>query len=257
MNSFANAAPAPGTPVEIKILGEPSPPPGLPPLAPGEPLPENKIPLDRNRLVALLTRLGVPRENYHIADLDTSPPSEDQLCLVRTKNNPYRTSLWKTFYIERGEQVSIGYFRAESAAVGMLASDIIGSISGEHFCPVNICLTVFFYVFAKSWMSIESLGFNFDGSDIRGPAKVFGTCGLLRLEIESSEDRLDIRLSMKREDGFAGLLRTTIDKPVSTRDAKEDINGEKWHFFRETFLPAYRHVVTKYVQRDRFAARDC
>ena len=66
MNSFANAAPAPGTPVEIKILGEPSPPPGLPPLAPGEPLPENKIPLNRNRLVALLTRLGVPRENYHI-----------------------------------------------------------------------------------------------------------------------------------------------------------------------------------------------
>ncbi len=81
--------------------------------------------------------------------------------------------------------------------------------------------------------------------------------GLLRLEIECSEARLDIRLSMKREDGFAGLLRTTIDKPVSTRDAKEEVDGEKWHFFRETFLPAYRHVVTKYVQRDRFAARDC
>lgn len=253
---IANAAPAPGTPVEIKILGEPSPPPGLPPLARGKPQPENETPLDRNRLVEVLTRLGVPREDYHIVGTDTAPPGENKLCLVQTKNNPYRTSLWKTFYIERGEQTCIGYFRAESAAVGMLASDVIGSIPGEHFCPVYICLTVFFYVFAKSWMSIESLGFNFDGSDIHSPAKVFGMCGLLRLEVECSEARLDIRLSMKREDGFAGLLRTTIDKPASTPDAKENVEGEKWHFFRETFLPAYRHVVTKYVQRDRFVTQD-
>lgn len=250
------AAPAPGTPVEIKMDGEPSPPPGLPPLAPGEPQPENETLLDRNRLVALLTRLDIPRENYHIVDIDTAPPGEDQLCLVRTKNNPYRTSLWKTFYIERGKQVCISYFRAESAAVGMLAKNVIGSFSEEYFCPVNTCLIVFFHVFAKSWMSIESLGFDFDGSEIRGPVKVFGTCGLLRLEIECSEARLDIRLSMKREDGFAGLLRTTIDKSASTRDAKEEVDGEKWHFFRETFLPAYRHVVTKYVQRDRFATQD-
>ena len=254
MNSPANAAPAPGTPVEIKILGEPSPPPDLPPLALGESLPEKETLMDRNRLIALLTRLGVPRENYHIVDIDTAPPGEDQLCLVRTKNNPYRTSLWKTFYIERGEQTCIGYFRAESAAVGMLAKHIIGNI--EYFCPVNTCLIVFFHVFAKSWMSIESLGFNFDGSDIRGPAVVFGTCGHLRLEIECSDARLDIRLLMKREAGFAGLLRTMIDKPVSTREAKDDFDGEKWHFFRETFLPAYRHVVTKYVQRDRFVTQD-
>lgn len=253
---IANAAPAPGTPVEIKILGEPSPPPGLPPLARDESLPENETLMDRNRLVALLTRLGVPREDYHIVGTDTAPSGENKLCLVQTKNNPYRTSLWKTFYIERGKQSSIGYFRAESAAVGMLASDVIGSIPGEHFCPVNTCLIVFFHMFAKSWMSIESLGFNFDGSDIHSPAKVFGMCGLLRLEVECSEARLDIRLSMKREDGFAGLLRTTIDKPASTPDAKENVEGEKWHFFRETFLPAYRHVVTKYVQRDRFVTQD-
>ena len=253
---IANAAPAPGTPVEIKILGEPSPPPGLPPLARDESLPENETLMDRNRLVALLTRLGVPREDYHIVGTDTAPPGENKLCLVRTKNNPYRTSLWKTFYIERGEQTCISYFRAESAAVGMLAKDVIGSFGDEYFCPVNTCLIVFFYVFAKSWMSIESLGFDFDGSDIRGPAKVFGTCGLLRLEIDCSVACLDIRLSMKREDGFAGLLRTTIDKPVSPGDAKRDFNGEKWHFFRETVRPAYRHVITKYVQRDRFVTPD-
>ena len=85
---IANAAPAPGTPVEIKILGEPSPPPGLPPLARDESLPENETLMDRNRLVALLTRLGVPREDYHIVGTDTAPPGENKLCLVRTKNNP-------------------------------------------------------------------------------------------------------------------------------------------------------------------------
>ncbi len=221
--------------------------------------------MNREQLISILTKLAVPREDYFISGFEKALPRENQLCLVRTKNNPYRTSLWQTFYIERGQMVSINLFQAEEAAVGMLASDVIGSIPGEHFCPVNTCLTLFFYVFAKLWMSIEKLDFRFDESDIRSPSSLLGKCGRLTMKIDCSEEKLDVNLSADQDNRYRAILQTTIETPalasnplgaVKFGSSQLDRNGMKWHMFRETFLPAFRTIVTKYIPRDRFVTRD-
>ncbi len=105
-------------------------------------------------------------------------------------------------------------------------------------------------------MSIDSLDFKFDESDTRGPAEVSGTCGPFHLDVNCTEKHLDIRLAMKGEGGFDGVLRTSIDKTSPSRNPEEESDDDKYFFFRESFLPAYRQIVAKSVPRDRFVTQD-
>ena len=212
--------------------------------------------MDCKQLVETLTRLGLQRDEYFISGVCIGQPSEDRLCLVRTKNNPYRTAVWKFFYVERGEQVAVCYFRTEAAAVGWFAREMLSNYTPFASSPVDIALNVFFHVFLKSWMSIDSLDFKFDESDTRGPAEVSGTCGPFRLDVDCAEKRLDIRLAMKGEGRFDGVLRTSIDKTSPSRNPEEESDDDKYFFFRESFLPAYRQIVAKSVPRDRFVTQD-
>lgn len=198
--------------------------------------------MTQTTLVQTLTDLSIPRDSYYIQDFERLPPGEDRLGLGRSKHNPFRTSLWETYYIERGEKVSIHYFRNEEVAVGMMAWLVIENLSGEERCPISTGLHMFFSAFKNRWMAIDRLDFQFNSHNIFSPATVSGSCGRFQLIVESSQEQVSFNLSTEREHSPKGRLVVSA-------------SGKEWDDCADDWLPMCQAMIANYIPKDRFLTK--